>query len=336
MISLLNDTHFGVRSGNEIYLGEQQKFFRDVFFPYCKSAGIKEIYHLGDFFDNRKSLDLRTLHYAREYFLEPLTQSGMHMHIVPGNHDVYYKASNKITSLDIIEGPNVTVHHKPVTLGPVDLIPWITEDNREECWGYIANSKSKYLFGHFELAGFRYIGSSNRMSEGVDPSIFGKYDAVLSGHYHVKSTGLNVTYLGTQFELDWADQGEEKAFHTFDPKTGSLIAVRNPHRLHRVICFDDRTTVEKPDKSITGCLVKLIIEHSTDQKKLNKFIDNIEKLQPASLKVIDSSEHYEAVKVDGDVRVKDTSALIEDYIMNIVETDLDRSTLLTKTLSLLS
>ena len=335
MISLLNDTHFGVRSGNDIYLKEQERFFRDVFFPTCDNLGIKEVFHLGDFFDNRKSLDLRTLHYAGKYFIDPLMNRDMHMYIVPGNHDVYYKSSNRITSLDIIECENITVLRNPTTIGNIDMIPWITEDNREECWTHIANSKSKYLFGHFELAGFRYIGSSNRMSEGVDPTALRKFDKVLSGHYHVKSEGHNVTYLGTQFELDWADQGEEKAFHTFDETTGALTAIRNPHRLHRVLRYDDRTKAVPVDKSIEGCLVKLVIEYATDQKKLNKFIDSVEKLHPASLKVVDCSEHYEAVKIDGDVRVKDTSALIEDYIMNIVDTDLDRNLLLNKTLSLL-
>ena len=39
-IAILNDTHCGIRNSSEIFMDYQERFYRDVFFPYLEEHGI--------------------------------------------------------------------------------------------------------------------------------------------------------------------------------------------------------------------------------------------------------------------------------------------------------
>ena len=46
-IAILNDTHCGIRNSSDIFMEYQEKFYRDVFFPYLNDNEIKRVLHLG-------------------------------------------------------------------------------------------------------------------------------------------------------------------------------------------------------------------------------------------------------------------------------------------------
>ena len=68
-IAILNDTHLGVRNSSDIFLDNAAQFYTKTFFPYLLSNGIKQILHLGDYYDNRKAINIKALNHNRKYFL---------------------------------------------------------------------------------------------------------------------------------------------------------------------------------------------------------------------------------------------------------------------------
>src|SRR6056300_179384 len=90
-IAILNDTHCGIRNSSDIFVKHQRDFYEQIFFPYLNKNGIKNILHLGDYYDHRKYVNFKALADNREVFLERLRAEGITMDIIPGNHDVYYK-----------------------------------------------------------------------------------------------------------------------------------------------------------------------------------------------------------------------------------------------------
>ena len=60
-IAILNDTHCGVRSDMVEMSNYQGRFYDEVFFPYLDEHNIKQIVHLGDYFDRRKFVNFATL-----------------------------------------------------------------------------------------------------------------------------------------------------------------------------------------------------------------------------------------------------------------------------------
>ena len=51
-IAILNDTHCGIRNSSEIFLANAEDFYSKIFFPECDKRDIKQILHLGDYYDH--------------------------------------------------------------------------------------------------------------------------------------------------------------------------------------------------------------------------------------------------------------------------------------------
>ena len=98
-VAILNDTHAGCRNSSDIFIKYQERFYNEVFFPYMEEHDIKQILHLGDYYDHRKYVNFKALNSNRKVFLDRIRELGIHMDIIPGNHDVFYKNTNDLCSL---------------------------------------------------------------------------------------------------------------------------------------------------------------------------------------------------------------------------------------------
>ena len=90
-VALITDTHFGARNDNQIVQSHINQFFGEVFFPYLEEHNIKDVVHLGDLMDKRKTVSFLTLNNLRKNFMDRLHDNTIMTHILVGNHDSYYK-----------------------------------------------------------------------------------------------------------------------------------------------------------------------------------------------------------------------------------------------------
>ena len=183
-IAIINDTHCGVKNGSDIFLDNAEDFYSKIFFPYLEEHDIKSIIHLGDYYDHRRFVNFKALERNRHMFLDIIREKGIHMSIVPGNHDVYYKNTNDLCSLKELLGHYtdcVKIYMEPIDLEVEDttigLVPWICPENEKECMDFIQSTKSQILMGHFELAGFKFMANANIKSHGIGTEIFQRYEA---------------------------------------------------------------------------------------------------------------------------------------------------------------
>jgi hypothetical protein len=335
-LAILNDTHFGVKNGSQIFMDYADKFFEDVFFPYCVENDIKRVLHLGDFFDHRKYVNYKVLEHAYTSFVSKLYEHDMTMDIIPGNHDVYYKNTNSLNSLNQILGQyseRVIIHEDPVDKDfdglSIGFLPWMTQDNHDQCMEFITNSKSSILVSHLELKGFEMGKGLPVSSHGLTPSLFSRYEMVLSGHYHTKSTKENIHYLGTQMELTWSDAGDPKYFHTIDTQTRELTPIRNKHVLFRRIRYNDLETETITKADISGTYVKIVVVSKKDLYEFDKFIDRVQSYEPFEVKIVETFDEYAGENVsDDDVSTFDTPTLLNTYVDSL-ETDLESDKLKT-------
>ena len=56
-IAIITDTHWSARKASKNFHEYFQLFYDNVFFPTLEKHGIKTVIHMGDAFDNRKSID---------------------------------------------------------------------------------------------------------------------------------------------------------------------------------------------------------------------------------------------------------------------------------------
>ena len=133
-IAILNDTHCGIRNSSDIFADNADAFYNDIFFPYLLENNIKRIVHLGDVFDNRKFINFKSLNRYRKVFLSKLREYGIHMDVIPGNHDTFFKNTNELNSLKELLGHymgEVTIHMEPTVMNydgfNLALLPWICQ-----------------------------------------------------------------------------------------------------------------------------------------------------------------------------------------------------------------
>jgi DNA repair exonuclease SbcCD nuclease subunit len=195
------------------------------------------------------------------------------------------------------EGENFQLISEPTEIQLDNLkvlaLPWICDGNSIETYELIRDTDASVCFGHLELGGFQmYKGSVQH--EGMDPLIFDKFDMVMSGHYHHRSTNGNITYLGTPYEMIWSDYGDTKGFHILDTANRDLTFVASPYKLFHKVYYDDRdTTVDQLldfDASVyTDCYVKIIIKAKTNPYWYDLFLEKLEEAVPIDVQPVEDN-----------------------------------------------
>jgi DNA repair exonuclease SbcCD nuclease subunit len=331
-VAILNDTHAGVRQSSEIFMDYQEKFYRDVFFPYLEEHGIKKIVHLGDYYENRTSINFKALNHNRRIFLDELRVRGIHMDIIPGNHDCYYKNTNNLNALKELLGHymnEVNIIEEPTVMNydglNFALIPWINNENEEKIKYFINTCKADILGAHLELSGFE-MQAGIPCHDGMDAGLFRRFDMVLSGHFHTKSTIGNIHYLGSQMEFMWSDCNDRKYFHVLDTDTRELTSVENPITIFEKILYNDKE--KDPNlidvRKLDDKFVKVIVVNKTKPAEFEKFLDRVNFQKVHGLQIAENFQDFVGTNVeDSKISVDSTDELLYSYI-DAVDTDLSK------------
>jgi len=332
-IAIISDTHAGARNSSDIFIEYQRKFYEEVFFPYLNYNNIKQVIHLGDYYEHRKFINFKALHENRKQFLEPLRKFGITMDIIPGNHDCYYKNTNELCSLKELMGyytDCVNIIQKPEVRDydgcPIALIPWINPQNYSDTMKFIETCKASIVGAHLELDGFEMMkGVIN--THGMSAKVFERFEHVWSGHFHTKSTRGNITYLGSQIEFTWADCNDDKHFHVFDTETRELISVRNHITIFEKVIYNDSENdyFNVDSKIFKDKFVKIVVASKKDPFMFDKFVDEIQQAGAYEIKIAETFQEFagENVNLNETVAVEDTTKLLDDYV-DAVDTELDK------------
>jgi DNA repair exonuclease SbcCD nuclease subunit len=333
-VALVTDTHFGARSDSLAFDAYFKKFYDEYFFPYLQEHNIDTIVHLGDAFDRRKFINYNTLKSCKEYFFGQAERLGMTLHMIPGNHDTYYKNTNDVNSLELLLKEYDNIHVYPevteITLDErkILFVPWICNDNYSTTMDAVKSTDAKVCFGHFEFSGFQmYKGIPN--PHGMDTDAFDHFDLVCSGHFHHRSSRDNITYLGNPYEITWSDYDDDRGFHLYDTDTNELDFIKNPYKMFHKLFYNDMDGDSSFDLSgLVGSCVKLIVVKKENFLKFDKLVDSLYTCNCVELKIVEDFSEFEddAVGDDAELAVDDTMTLLRDYIGNTV-TDLDKNKL---------
>ena len=323
-ICILGDTHFGMRGDSLDFHEHYKKFYENVFLPYLLENNIKTVYQLGDMFDRRKFINFNSLYLSRKYFFNPLRDNHIRLHTLLGNHDVAFKNTLEVnSSQQLLEGyGNVTVYDDPVTLNIdgtlIDIIPWICAENEEAISKFVENSKSEICFGHFEISGFE-MDRGNLCHEGLDKNFLKRYDIVLSGHFHHKSSDGQITYVGTPGEMTWSDHNDERGFHVFDTETRTLTFIENPYKIFHKLVYDDATQdfdywKDFDFEHLKGSYVKVVVLKKDNPFMFDGILDRLYAVTPADVSVVEDFTDIMAENEEVIDEAEDTMTILSKFI----------------------
>ena len=200
----LADLHFGCRADNEIWLKDYSDYFYNAFIPLLKenykTGDI--ICGLGDVFDNRSSIGINTINVVIDIF-EKIVEICPDIRLIVGNHDIYNKSSNDVTSLNVLKYiKGVKIYYKPeveVIGGKTVLfLPWVEDNNKLS--KILSKFNGDYIFGHFDVYGVdsNAKGVKAKSANSVNVSEF-KTAEVYAGHIHLRQDYKNIHYVGNPY-----------------------------------------------------------------------------------------------------------------------------------------
>ena len=328
-VAVITDTHWSARKSSRLFQDYFEQFYNNVFFPTLEQHGIDTIIHMGDAFDSRKSIDFVGLDWTRKVVLEPLSK--YNVHLITGNHDVYFKNSNKVNSPELLlkDYENITTYSEPteVNIGGLNilLLPWINSENQDKSFKLIKNTRAKVAMGHLELQGFRVNKNLVMDEHGLEANIFKNFKKVFSGHYHTRSDNGTVFYLGNPYEIYWNDVNDPRGFTIFDTETLEHFHIDNPYRMFYNIYYEDTPYQTFDVREYENKIVRVIVRKKSDIKQFERFIDKLYNANIAELKVVENfaievSEDFEAFESE------DTISVLNRYIEE-AEVNLDKSIL---------
>ena len=325
-IAILNDTHFSARGDSQLFFDYFMKFFDDVFFPYLKENNIKTIIHAGDLMDRRKFVNFNILNQVRTRFMNRLHDDGIEMHCILGNHDVYYKNTNKVNSIRELFSNDLILYEEPTIVNfdglDIALLPWVNKENFDESINFIATAAAPVLVGHLELYGYDVIRGV-KYNEGMDANLFNRYEQVLTGHFHCKQEHGNIYYLGTQYQITFADLNETKGFHVYDTNTREIEFIENPYKMfHSITYNDEEGPVDSEAKNyphLKDAYVKLFVEHKEHPYSFDRFMDKLYDAGVAKITIVEEFNNSDWTKEEIVDLAQDTVTLINNEIESMDE-----------------
>tara|TARA_Y100000310_G_scaffold329893_1_gene400551 strand:- start:503 stop:1558 length:1056 start_codon:yes stop_codon:yes gene_type:complete len=325
-IALINDTHFGARGDSQLFLNYFMKFFDDVFFPYLKENNIKTIIHAGDLMDRRKFVNFNILNQVRTRFIDKIRDENIEMHCILGNHDVYYRNTNTINSIKELFGKDLTLYEEPKIVNfdglDIALLPWVNKENYDESLDFIKTAAAPILIGHLELEGYDVMRGVKHYG-GMNFKLFDRYEKVISGHFHHRQEKENIYYMGTQYQITFADLSETKGFHIFDTDTREIEFIENPYKMFYNLSYNDESgpiDIDNFDCNyLEGSYIKLLVDHKEHLYSFERFMDKLYDCGVAKITVVEDVIDSEWTKEEIVDLAQDTVTLINNEIDAIEE-----------------
>jgi DNA repair exonuclease SbcCD nuclease subunit len=325
-IAIINDTHFGARGDSQLFFDHFIKFFEDVFFPYIKENNIDTVIHAGDLMDRRKFVNFNILNQVRTKFIDRLRDEGVELHCILGNHDIYYRNTNMINSIRELFNNDLNLYEEPTVVNfdglDIALLPWVNKENHDQSIDFIKTASAPILIGHLELQGYDVMRGV-KYDGGMNPKIFERYEQVFTGHFHCRQEHGNIYYMGTQYQITFADLNETKGFHVYDTDTREIEFIPNPYKMFHSVSYNDEDgPVDSENFSceqLKGSYVKLFVENKKHPYSFERFMDKLYDCGVAKITIVEELIDSEWTKEEIVDIAQDTVTLINNEIDSIEE-----------------
>jgi len=234
-IFLIGDVHIGLGFPNKYdnWKKTHIEYFDKFLIPYLEKNVTKEdtIVQLGDLFDNRTVIPIDLLNFGMDV-VEKISKIAP-LHILVGNHDCWHKSSSEINTIRAFRWiPNVFIydHCKKIEFFGKKILMMPYFDKKSEQIKHIQQNKDcHYLFCHSDLNGAKMHLTSvaHKNNDKIDIEEFNNFKKVYSGHLHIRQSTKNFTFVGSIFEMDRNDLGNQKGIYILDTIDGSEEFIPN-------------------------------------------------------------------------------------------------------------
>ena len=351
-VFVFTDLHFGIHSNSQSYIDICSNTLKWIS-EYCSKNSIKDVVFMGDFFDSRASIDVKTLNSATQSLYD-LADSGVNINLILGNHDIYLRDSTSIHSLLAFGGRNgIRIIDEPSAAKTSDghsvlLLPWL----------YGASSKkinvphgTKFVFSHHNFPADYFMGGGGKKKKanrsdtyvsatpyedeyGIQQELLDEVvkneGLFFSGHIHQRKEipvgkSSKIIIEGSPYETSWGFKGIECGAYVVDFLDASYEFIPNPHNKVHV---EIRTSNPKKDMDgidFNNSIVRLNVDTQESFDTISKLQAKINSFKPFSVentKYEFTVAEFIGNREDFDNPIDSVSGKISsklDYIMNAID-----------------
>jgi len=322
---VFTDLHFGLKHNSVEHNNDCINFINWTI-AIAEERGIETCIFMGDYHHHRNSVNSQTQDFMLAG-MQLLNDNFDKTYFLVGNHDLYFRDNRSITSSKFARlFPNIQLIDSITEIGDVALIPWLVENE----WKKVTNIKSKYIFGHLELPGFKMNAQVEMPDHGeLNPSHFVNQDLVFSGHFHKRQTKGKITYIGNPFGHNFSD--------VWDFERGVMCLEWNgqPEFVDytsgpRYINISLSSLMANPElylKPKTYLQVVLDIDITYEEAAFLREMF-IEQYDVREFKLIRNQDNDVNKDFDGDITMKTVDEIITEQLTNIVSDTYDSTKLI--------
>lgn len=338
-IFLIGDTHIGLGYPNSVdkWFKVHQEYFSDFLIPLLKRK-VKQgdiIVHLGDLFDNRNIIPINLLNYGMD-IVEEISKIAP-LHIIIGNHDLWSKSASEINSVRPFRYiPNVKIYSSTEILeynGLKILMMPFFEKRLDQIKVIDENKNCDYLFCHSDLNGCKMHLTSvaHKNADKIDISDFKSFSKVKSGHIHLVQSNDHFTFVGSIFQMDRNDIGDQKGIFVIDTNDGTEQFFPNKvspvFKKFRVVNEEDidkldelKDTKDYVDLSISN---NLLISNRKLRRKLEVMLEkgnfaSVDYIDDITKELVEGEEVNESIELDENGIEISVQLEYEDYIKEYI------------------
>ena len=319
------DVHFGLKSNSRTH-NQDCLDFVDFVIKTGKEQNCETCVFLGDWHNNRASLQISTLNYSVQS-IDKLSAAFDQIIFIPGNHDEHYRDTREMNSVVWAKKyENVRLFDEITTVDDVCITPWLVGDEHNQ----IKKVEAKYMFGHFELPSF-YMNAMVQMPDVGDLRREDlKCETVFTGHFHKRQTNKNITYIGNAFPHNYADVGDDDRGCMILDWGKDPVYVAWPDapkyrkfRLSEILEDTDRLLL-----SNMYCRVEIDVDISYEEATFIKeqFIPQYNLRELSLIQRTDIEEHSQTF--DGEVNFESVDSIVTSHLTQLETAQYDRQLML--------
>jgi predicted phosphodiesterase len=319
------DVHFGLKSNSRLHNQDCLNFV-DFVIKTGKEQNCETCVFLGDWHNNRASLQIGTLNYSVQA-IDKLSAAFDQIIFIPGNHDEHYRDTREMNSVVWAKKyDNVRIFDEITTVDDVCITPWLVGDEHKQ----IKKIEAKYMFGHFELPSF-YMNAMVQMPDVGDLRREDlKCETVFTGHFHKRQTNKNITYIGNAFPHNYADVGDDdRGCMILDwGKDPVYIAWPDAPKYRK---FRLSEILEDTDRLLLSnmyCRVEIDVDISYEEATFIKeqFIPQYNLRELSLIQRTDIEEHSQTF--DGEVNFESVDSIVTSHLTQLETAQYDRQLML--------
>lgn len=279
-ILLASDFHYGTKSNQSKYLNIVDEVIDNII-KVCKRRKIDYFFFLGDYWNNRNTINVKTLNRGINKLLH-LSNEIKNIYIIEGNHDYYYRTTKQYSSTKIFGNLNSNIQVinkiKEIELEGIKilLVPWLMSNDFEEF-----RQKKNYdlVLGHFEIKGFELNMYGFINQSGLEVQDFRSFKRVYSGHFHKRQKISNIRYIGSPYQVDFGEEGDTKGFTIIElPNLNEKFVKNNFSPKYKKVYYTKRENYT--EKHIKNNIIRPIIDQDISEDEIIKWESELRLLNP--------------------------------------------------------